>query len=177
MDLNAHHREPVTLMEPVHLLRVVGLRAAHAVEGRYWRASHGVDPLDTSLSRQEGGRFNPPWEFEALYCSWSRELSLKELAARAETRPPRVTPLDVRLDRVLDLSDPFLRTSLLLREADLTGEDEDLTRRLGRAARDVGFEGLLVPAVFGGRDLVVFLDRLGSRSYVHAFEERARLIA
>jgi RES domain-containing protein len=169
-----HLLEAAPLLEPAHLLRVVGLRAARGLDGRFFRAVLGVDPLDTSETRQLGGRYNPRWEFEALYCSWSRELCLKEQAAHSGSAPSRVVPLDARLDRVLDLTDPFLRTSLLLRETDLTGEDEELTQRIGRVARDAGFEGLLVPAVHGGRNLVVFLDRLSSRSYVSAFEDMLR---
>lgn len=176
--------EPSTLLleaapqlEPSHLLRVVGLRAARSLDGYFWRAVRGVDSMRTSQTRQLGGRYNPQWEFEALYCCGSRELCPKE-ASGGDSGPLRVTPLEVRLERVLDLTDPLLRTSLLLREADLTGDDEELTQRIGRAARDAGFEGLLVPSVQGGRDLVVFLDRLGNRSYViDALDERVRLSA
>ncbi len=158
-------------LEPTHLLRVVGLGAARRLEGRFWRAFDGANPLDTSGTRLSGGRYNPRWEFEALYGSWSRELCLRDRDGDREDARAHVAALDVQLEQVLDLSNPFVRMSFLLREEDLTGDEWELTGRIGRVARDAGFEALLVPTNHGGRSIVVFLDRLGPRSYVTAAEQ------
>jgi RES domain-containing protein len=174
MEPVAHILGLAPSLEPVHLLRVVGLRAAHGLEGRFWIAVQGPDPLDSSATRAAGGRYHPRWEYEALYCAQSEELGRAERLARGGPRGARVVPLDVRLERVLDLTDPLLRTSLLVREADLTGEDMALTQCLGRVTRDTGYEGLLVPSPLGGVTLVLFPDRLRPQSYVSVVEESLR---
>ena len=161
-------------MEPTQVLRIAGLTAGRRLEGRFWRAVDGAKPLDTNGTLAGGGRYNPPGEFGALYCSDSPEQASSEKAAQAADQPVRLVPIDVALAFVLDLSDPFCRASFLLRESDLTGRDHELTRRIGRAARAVGLEALLVPAAQGlGRNLVVFLDRLLPASRVRAATEQA----
>ncbi len=106
--------------------------------------------MDTNGTRSAGGRYNPKDEIAALYCSESAQLALAEEARQGASTQPRVVPIDVELERVLDLTDPRVRASYLLREADLCAEDHTLTTRIGRAARECGFEALLVPSV-GGR--------------------------
>lgn len=89
---------------------------------------------------------------------------------------PRVfVSLRVHVQRILPLTDGHTRAVLRVSHRRLTEEHwqdeqdcgrEALTQAIGRIARDLGFEGLLVPAAQGaGQNLVVFPDRLlpGSR--------------
>ncbi len=157
-------------MERVRLLRTAGLTAARALEGRFWRAVTSSHPLDTGGTQASGGRFNPRWEFGVLYCSDSPQLALAEESAQGDAHDVQVIPVDVALARVLDLTDPLIRSGFLLRREDLTGDDRELTQRVGRAARAAGLEALLVPSVHGGTNLVVFLDRLDLGAQVRLVE-------
>jgi RES domain-containing protein len=59
---------------------------------------------------------------------------------------------------VLDLTDPRVREALAVTEEDLTRDDLTRCQRLGEAAREAGFEGVLAPsaALAGEAILVVF---------------------
>jgi RES domain-containing protein len=146
------------------------------LRGRFWRAvALGQDVLDTSGNRASGGRYNPPGEFGALYCSDSRELCLREEATHGEGTV-HVMPIEVSLELVLDLADPRLCRALDVAHAELVAEDHRTTRELGRIAREAGFEALLAPAAGGpGRNLVVFLNRLAPGSRVAPVAELEQL--
>lgn len=84
----------------------------------------------------------------------------------------------VRLSRVLDLTDGRIRRKLGFSLQNLVDEDwlgiqragdESWTQAIGRGAHADGFEGLLAPSAQdrpGGRNLVIFPDRLLSGSVV-----------
>ena len=128
------------------------------------------DPLRIEGSRLRGGRYNPPGEFGALYCSLDATTAVAEVVQgqRARGVDPSTYPegswwvydLDVVLESVLDLTDSKILAELGIEEAALTGGDIARTRRLGREARAAGFLGILAPsaALSGGRNLVIFLD-------------------
>ena len=116
-----------------------------------------------------GGRYNPPFEFGALYGGQSPELCWAELEKKHEGPLKRgafhIMPLAVRLRRVLDLTDPTTCDHLGLTPEEITRPAEyTVTRAIARAARAAGFEAILA----------IFTDRLGAGSTVTDGSARAR---
>ncbi|MFI5091998.1 MAG: RES family NAD+ phosphorylase [Candidatus Acidiferrales bacterium] len=138
----------------------------------------GLDPLATTGSLKAGGRFNPPSEFGALYTSLEATTAAKEVARGLRQRgiDPELFPegawwvyeLEVRLQTVLDLTDPNVLQRIGIRQDSLTGPEINATREIAAQAREQGYEALLVPsaAVPNSSNLVVFLDRLQARPTV-----------
>lgn len=129
-------------------------------------------------SLEAGGRFNPPREFGALYTSLEATTAAKEVARGLKQRgvdPDQfpegawwVYELEVKLEAVLDLTDPdVLRKSGIQRDT-LTGSDVNATREIAAQARERGYEALLVPsaAAANSRNLVIFVDKLPVRPNV-----------
>jgi filamentous hemagglutinin len=142
------------------------------------------DDLLTGIgSRSAGARWNPPRSFPAVYASLDPHTALDEVLAHfrhygipIESAMPRVTvSVRVGLARVLDLTDGPTRSVLRVsarrmldepwREEQSAGR-EALTQVIGRLARELGWEGLLVPSAArkGGVNLIVFPDNLGRGS-------------
>lgn len=145
------------------------------------RYARRTDLLTGAGSRKYGGRWNLPGSFAAVYVSLSWEVASAEAVAHQRhfgvpehAALPR-TFVGVRLDlaRVLDLRDGRLRQRLGVSLKRMLAEDwrlvndggqEPVTQALGRAAYEVGFQGILVPSAAerSGANIVVFPDRLGS---------------
>jgi RES domain-containing protein len=138
--------------------------------------------LSTRGSFIFGGRYNFIGSFSALYLSCdihtcveettkSLQLSEHEVALQL---PRTIVGVQVNVSHVLDLTDATVRQRLDVLKRDLLGDwayDQDVlgveafTQRIGRLARETGFEALLVPSVVSrGCNLVVFVDRLLSSS-------------
>jgi filamentous hemagglutinin len=138
------------------------------------------DDLLTGVgSRSAGARWNPPRSFSAVYASLDPHTALDEVLAHfrhygipVESAMPRVTvSVRVQLGRVLDLTDGPTRSVLRVsarrmldepwREEQAAGR-EALTQAIGRLARELGWEGLLVPSAArrGGANLILFPDNL-----------------
>jgi hypothetical protein len=85
----------------------------------------------------------------------------------------RVGRVSVALE-VLDLSDEATRSHLGVREADLVSDDCTLTQDIAAAARDAGFDAVLVPAapLPGCRTLAVFAHVLSARVTAERSEVR-----
>jgi RES domain-containing protein len=138
----------------------------------------GLDPLATTGSLKGGGRFNPPSGFGALYTSLEATTAAKEVARGLRQRgiDPEQFPegarwvyeLEVRLEAVLDLTDPNVLQRIGIRQDSLTGTETNAAREIAAEAREQGYEALLVPsaAVPSSNNLVVFLDRLQTRPNV-----------
>lgn len=138
----------------------------------------GLDPLATTGSLEAGGRFNPPNEFGALYTSLDAKTAAREVARglRARGIDPEQFPegawwvyeLDVKLESVLDLTDPVVMERGGISADSLTSSDVDATRRIAAEARKRGYVALLVPsaAAPGSKNLVIFLDRVQTRPVV-----------
>jgi filamentous hemagglutinin len=122
-----------------------------------------------------GGRFNPPNEFGALYTSLDAKTAAQEIARglRARGIDPEQSPegawwvyeLEVKLDSVLDLTDPAVLEKSGISASSLTGSDVNTTRRIAAEAREQGYQALLAPsaAASGLKNLVIFLDRTPAR--------------
>lgn len=138
----------------------------------------GLDPLGTTGSLKAGGRFNPPNGFGALYTSLEAPTALKEVAKGLRLRgiDPEQFPedaywiyeLEVRLEAVLDLTDPDVVQKSGFQQSSLTGADVNATREIAAQARERGYEALLVPsaAAPNSKNLVIFLDKLDARPRV-----------
>lgn len=138
----------------------------------------GLDPLGTTGSLKAGGRFNPPNEFGALYASLEATTAAKEVATGLRQRgvDPEEFPegawwvyeLEVRLEAVLDLTDPDVLHRTGIRQGSLTVTDVNATREIATQAREQGYQALLVPsaAAPNSNNLVIFLDKLPVRPNV-----------
>lgn len=140
------------------------------------------DILSTRGSFLAGRRYNYKRVFGALYLSCDIHTCIEETTKSFQVTdsevalqlPRTIVGVDANLSRVLDLTDANVRRRLGVLKRDLLGDweyeqnvlgIEAFTQRIGRLAREAGFEALLVPsAVSRGRNLVVFVDRLLSSS-------------
>jgi RES domain-containing protein len=152
--------------------RSLAVHLAGPLRARFCRATEegeSDDVLDLEASRRSGGRYNPPGEFGAVYCSDSPELCLAERISNGGSGRMAVVPVEVVLKRVLDLTSTSVREALGVPLEDLVSDGHEVTRRLGVAARASGIEALLAPSARGpGRNLVLFLDALDPSSRVVA---------
>lgn len=144
--------------------------------------AHQQDILSAKGSFIRGGRFNLKGTFEVLYLSCDLRTCIEEIITSAErdgfqveeTLPRTAVGIEVKLSRVLDLTDPAVRRRLGITKKNLTAPNwvksqnagqEAFTQQIGRLAREAGFEAILVPsAVARGKNLDIFPDRLLSGS-------------
>lgn len=133
--------------------------------------SPAYDPRSGEGARLHGGRFNPPDRFPTLYLCETRPCAVAELT-RLGTRHvvgveglhPRVLyRYELRLDQVLDLTDPQVREHIGVSVADLTGDDWSLCQTIGTDAHDAGDQAI---RTYSATDvdtvLAVFPNRLGT---------------
>jgi len=140
------------------------------------------DLLTGEGSRRFGGRWNPP-SFATVYAAFTDATALAEAKANhlyygldpADALPRTIVAVDVKLAKVLDLTDDTVRKSLGVSATRMRGDDwrklnrkhdESLTQAIGRAVYTVGMEGLVVPACDGGKNLVCFPENLKDASSV-----------
>jgi len=132
-----------------------------------------------ALTKDGGGRWNPPAVMRALYLSRKPETALAESLAGTRRRGipdeqalPKVNvAIHVKCNAVLDLTQAVLAATLPMPLADLLAEEwitlndhasEAGTQALGRAVSDQRLHGLLVPsqAELGGVNLLLLIDNL-----------------
>ncbi len=147
------------------------------------RYANSDDLLSGVGSKSAGARWNPPKSFPTVYASLDPHTALDEVLAHfryykipIESAMPRVTvSVTVRLGTVLDLAEGKRRSALRLSERRMLDEPwreeqkagrEALTQALGRLARELGWEGLLVPSAArrGGMNLIIFPANVSGRS-------------
>jgi RES domain-containing protein len=125
---------------------------------------------------------NPPGEFGAIYLALEPETAERELRRRAssvgvpvEDLLPRILlAVEVRLSRVLDLTEPDIRKEWGLNEQDLASPAYEACQEVARVARKSGYEAIRFPSATGsGTNLAVFLDRLHPGSRVHPIGRQA----
>lgn len=134
----------------------------------------GLDPLGTEGSLKAGGRYNPPNQFAALYTSLAAATAAEEVARGLRLRgiDPEQFPegaywvyeLEVKLEAVLDLTDPDVLRRSGIQRALLTGADVIPTREIAAQARELGYQALLVPSAArpDTKNLVIFLHKLAA---------------
>lgn len=127
---------------------------------KYARAS-GI--MSGEGAYRAGGRWNAPGAFHAVYCSSSAELGHREYFAalkKAGIPDYRAMPVTGRALRVKLKAALDLRNEIVLRHLGMDGQDilddpwkskneqneESLCQTIGRAAFEIGLEGLLVPS-------------------------------
>jgi RES domain-containing protein len=141
-------------------------------------------------SLENGGRWNAPGSFPAIYGSLTPETALSEaleqpryFGLKGHTAFPRgIVAIEVKVANLLDLTSGILRKHLLVSQERMLTADwrkeqdegkESLPQTLGRAAYRVGFEALLVPskADLSGANLVIFPGNLKANSSVTYLNE------
>lgn len=135
-------------------------------------------PLSLEGSLSYGGRYNPPYQFGALYCGLTQTICWSELEKRIEGPIHRsrfkIVPIRARLQKVLDLTDPkvLLKLGIELKTL-IHPTDRHLTRQIAVLAREAGFEAILAPSSAGpGQILAVFSDQLSSESKVEVVKKK-----
>lgn len=138
------------------------------------RYASEIDLLTGQGSQRHGGRWNPIG-IAVVYLSLSPETAMAETLAHhryygisIEAAMPRMfVAVNVKLQRILDLRDGHIRQRLQVSESTILSVDwrkdvqaslAPITQQLGRAAFEVGLEGLVVPSAAGvdGHNLLVF---------------------
>lgn len=122
-----------------------------------------------------GGRFNPAGEFGAVYVALDEETALAELGRRIDRtglprkhfRPRMMLRLRAGLGRVLDLTDPGVRTEWGVSADEIRAPDWAAAQGIARRAREEGYTAIRFPSAAGaGENLAIFLDRLGPDEYL-----------
>ena len=115
-----------------------------------------------------GGRYNAPRKFGALYLSKNQKGCATEITRRP-SHPTNyiVGKIRIKLGKVCDLTDEDLLNELGLSREQLTADDWTETQTLGDLIREAGFEGIVVPSAAGDfNNLVIFVDRLSGASSI-----------
>jgi RES domain-containing protein len=144
-------------------------RVAH-IATAFRKQSPRYDPRSGEGARINGGRFNPPGSFPALYPCETRGYVVAELT-RQGTRnvvgvegllPRLLYRYELDLHRVLDLTDPDTRTHLGITKDELVADDWTVCRQLETEAHAVGDQGTRTYSATGvDTVLVVFPELLG----------------
>ena len=119
----------------------------------------------------EGGRFNPPGSFRVAYLAkvsdGGRETMCRYIVNETSVEAKFVILiLEINLDKVLDLTQASVRKTLGISLTELTQpENYSLSRSIGLAAHEAGFEGIIYPRPLGrgARNLAIFCDRAGPK--------------
>lgn len=152
--------------------RLTTLRGSRLSIAGYRNQASGFDPRSGEGARRFGGRFNPPNSFPVIYLCNTRPCVIAELTRQAQRQslmvedllPRELWRITIALTRVLDLSNRNRNTlkALDLHRADLVRDDLQLTREIGVAAHDHGFQAVRSPSATGVDDVVALMpDNLG----------------
>lgn len=147
------------------------------------------DILSAQGSVLSGGRYNFQGTYPILYLACDIHTCVEETARSfrqegasvAQALPRTIIGVETRLSHVLDLTDPTVLHSLRVTRISLTRTDwvtsqdvhqrEAFTQKMGRLARDAGFEAVLAPSAAlprTGKNLCIFPDRLLATSLLRA---------
>jgi RES domain-containing protein len=141
-------------------------------------------------SYKNGGRWNGPGSFRAVYASLTANTAIIETESWARyfnvathaTYPKVMVSLNVSLQNVFDLTSGSHQSHLgvplgKMLKCDWRSENEKgreaLTQTIGRAIFVAGYEGILVPSSPdpNGVNLVCFSKSLGATSYIKCVNE------
>lgn len=122
--------------------------------------------LSTEGNRFYPGRYHPLGETGILYASLTQETAIKEIERHASHNMLQerliTAKINVRLHKILDLTKTSNLQRLGLSKEDLISSDYSVTQALSIAARQAGFQGLIVPsAASKGDNLIIFENNLG----------------
>lgn len=156
---------------------------------RVFKPKYMFAPLSTDGAYKNGGRYNPPGEFDVLYLAEDPITALAEARVLVDPtgqmlhRPDSRVILAVkyRLEAVLDLADPSNLSALGTSTQELTGDWEGYelagqaapTQELGMAAYQSGqFQALRYPSAQNRQrfNFAVFRDRLQDPSQVEIYD-------
>jgi RES domain-containing protein len=170
-------------------LRLV-LPQVRAFRGVLYRAcdpawANSRDLLTGDGSRAHGGRWNSPGSFAAIYLSQKFEGAIAEVLGLSghygfdpsARLPLTLVAIDAALESVLDLAEARVRkmtrlTLKLMTSCDWRQENtagrEAVAQALGRAAFDLGIQGIIVPSAVKRslRNLIVFPANLGKSCHL-----------
>lgn len=165
------------------------LPAASAFTGTVYRSSTPKYATETELligegSRKSGGRWNPIG-LAVVYASLTPETALAETLAHhryyaipvQDAMPRTFVAIEVNLQAILDLRQGAVRQRLQVSleriltvdwRKEVSAGREPITQALGRAASDVGLEGLIVPSAADpdGHNLLVFPKKMRTGSQI-----------
>lgn len=122
--------------------------------------------LSTEGNRFYTGRYHMSGECGILYTALTEEAAKKEI----ERHAPRdmlqeklvMAKINIRLDKVLDLTQSSTLGLLGLSKDVLITSDYSITHAISMLARQAGFRGLIVPsATSAGDNLIIFENNLG----------------
>lgn len=142
------------------------------LEAACFRAVYRAYRDDPLPSRSPSGRFHArEGGGSVTYLAASPETAWKEVTERwaADRGAYWMVEVTVRLSRVADLTDSAVQARYGVDQRVLTDPRHERCQQLGQRLREDGFEGLLTFSRAdrpSGRQLVVFLDRLGAGSRV-----------
>ena len=148
--------------------------------GRVFRIhSRRKSPLDIEGSKEYGGRWNRENRYGALYTSVDKETLKAEFIKAAEARGyevrdlflRRISSIEVRLKKVLDLAVPENRKKFKIKLSDVTSDGEDSKEKrlkVADRARALGCEAIFSPSAADpkGKNLNIFPDKLLKGSYI-----------
>lgn len=94
----------------------------------------------------------------AVYGGTSPETALAEINHYGAASGRVAASKDIKLNNVLDLTDPATRRQLNIGTDDISGDSYDVTHRIGDWARTSGYDGILAPSARnpGGSNIVIF---------------------
>ncbi len=104
------------------------------------------------------------------------ELEVARATSRAAMRPGRRqdATIQVRLSRVLDLTDANTLLALGLDRTQITADDLTTTRDLGEAAHYLGFEAILAPSATGhGNVLAILVTNRAATSDIEVMSDKS----
>ena len=129
----------------------------------------GFNPRRGEGARRFGGRYNPPHTFAVIYLCATRACAVAELTRQAHRQamalddflPRELWQVTAELSITLDLTDRATRDALNVEADDLVRADVQLTREIGQASHDYGFQAIQSPSATGiDRVIAVFPDNL-----------------
>ncbi len=132
----------------------------------YRNQAAGFDPRSGEGARRFGGRFNPPNSFPVIYLCTTRPCVLAELTRQANRQglevedllPRELWRVTTTLTKVLDLTRRNTLAALDLDSDDLVRDDLQLTRAIGRAAQEHGFQAIRSRSATGVDDVVALMS-------------------
>jgi len=155
--------------------RFLGIKPILLNVSCYRIVSQKYDALNTNGSLLYPGRYNSG-EFFVLYTSDSREVCVAELARKAGIKTKlicKIAKLNVRLKKVLDLTNEKNLKILDIQKDSLIGSNWNFTQHIASLVYHKGYEALLVPSATGkGNNIILFPGNFAKDSVIKKETEK-----